>query len=201
MINRDEWGVSWTTLLPPRVIAPNAVDTDLAYGNALLGCRVPYADRVALRARQPAKPAHQLAASTTTPRCSSSSNGDGGCGAADGPRRFRRSGQPGLRTELQCAGRVRAGVAGDCRAFGRVLHIEQHFRVARHRRGCDRSAEAIELARAENNKGVGNESYDFYLLLKSERMAGWPLPANLREKVMVRLTKRETRLVIRLIGS
>jgi hypothetical protein len=44
------------------------------------------------------------------------------------------------------------------------------------------SANAIELARTENNKGVGNESYDFYVLLKSERMAGWPLPTNLREK-------------------
>jgi phospholipase C len=44
------------------------------------------------------------------------------------------------------------------------------------------SAKAIELARTENSKGLGNESYDFYLLLKSERMAGWPLPAKLREK-------------------
>jgi hypothetical protein len=30
------------------------------------------------------------------------------------------------------------------------------------------------------NRGVGNETYDFYLLLKSERMDGWRLPANLK---------------------
>ena len=41
VINRDEWGGSLTTLLPPRVIAANAVDTDLVDGNVLLGCRVP----------------------------------------------------------------------------------------------------------------------------------------------------------------
>jgi hypothetical protein len=44
------------------------------------------------------------------------------------------------------------------------------------------SAKAIDLARSENTKDLGNESYDFYLLLKSERMAGWPLPAKLRER-------------------
>jgi hypothetical protein len=44
------------------------------------------------------------------------------------------------------------------------------------------SAKVIEVARTENSKGVGNESYDFYVLLKSERMVGWPLPANLKEK-------------------
>jgi phospholipase C len=45
------------------------------------------------------------------------------------------------------------------------------------------SAKAIEVARAENSKGVGNESYDFYVLLKSERMAGWPLPAKLSQRM------------------
>jgi phospholipase C len=48
--------------------------------------------------------------------------------------------------------------------------------------GAIDSAKAIELARTENSKGIGNESYDFYVLLKSDRMAGWPLPEKLREE-------------------
>jgi phospholipase C len=41
VINRDEWGGFFDHVVPPRVIAPNAVDTDLVDGKALLGCRVP----------------------------------------------------------------------------------------------------------------------------------------------------------------
>ena len=41
VINRDEWGGFFDTVSPPRVIAPNSVDTDLVNGKALLGCRVP----------------------------------------------------------------------------------------------------------------------------------------------------------------
>jgi phospholipase C len=40
IINRDEWG-GYDTIAPPRVIAPNDLDTDLVDGKALLGCRVP----------------------------------------------------------------------------------------------------------------------------------------------------------------
>jgi phospholipase C len=41
VVNRDEWGGFYDTVVPPRVIAPNNIDTDLVNGNALLGCRVP----------------------------------------------------------------------------------------------------------------------------------------------------------------
>ena len=41
IVNRDEWGGFFDTVPPPRVIAPNKVDTDLVDGRALLGCRVP----------------------------------------------------------------------------------------------------------------------------------------------------------------
>jgi phospholipase C len=41
IINRDEWGGFYDTVVPPRAIAPNAIDTDLVDGKALLGCRVP----------------------------------------------------------------------------------------------------------------------------------------------------------------
>lgn len=41
IINRDEWGGFYDTVVPPRVVAPNEIDTDLIDGKALLGCRVP----------------------------------------------------------------------------------------------------------------------------------------------------------------
>jgi phospholipase C len=41
IVNRDEWGGFFDTVTPPRVIAPNDVDTDLVNGKALLGFRVP----------------------------------------------------------------------------------------------------------------------------------------------------------------
>lgn len=41
IINRDEWGGFFDTVVPPRVIAANDVDKDLVNGQALLGFRVP----------------------------------------------------------------------------------------------------------------------------------------------------------------
>jgi phospholipase C len=41
IINRDEWGGFYDTVPPPRVTAPNNVDTDLVDGKVLLGSRVP----------------------------------------------------------------------------------------------------------------------------------------------------------------
>jgi len=41
IINFDEWGGFYEHVAPPRVVAPNNVDTDLVNGQALLGFRVP----------------------------------------------------------------------------------------------------------------------------------------------------------------
>ncbi|MFT4112568.1 hypothetical protein [Silvibacterium sp.] len=41
---------------------------------------------------------------------------------------------------------------------------------------------AMAVAQAKHNNGEDNETYDFYLLLKSENVQGWTLPANLKEK-------------------
>jgi phospholipase C len=41
IVNFDEWGGFFDTIVPPRAIAPNDVDTDLVDGKALLGIRVP----------------------------------------------------------------------------------------------------------------------------------------------------------------
>ncbi len=44
------------------------------------------------------------------------------------------------------------------------------------------SDQAMALANRMHSKGVDNETYDFYLLLKSERTNGWHIPENLRAK-------------------
>jgi phospholipase C len=41
IINRDEWGGFYDSVPPPRVTAPNNVDTDMVEGKVLLGHRVP----------------------------------------------------------------------------------------------------------------------------------------------------------------
>jgi len=41
IITFDEWGGFFEHVPPPRAIAPNNVDPDLANGKALLGCRIP----------------------------------------------------------------------------------------------------------------------------------------------------------------
>ena len=41
VITFDEWGGFFDHVSPPRVIAPNAIDTDVVDGRALLGMRVP----------------------------------------------------------------------------------------------------------------------------------------------------------------
>src|ERR1700733_10852720 len=56
VINRDEWGGFFDHVVPPRVIAPNAVDTDLVDGQALLGCRVPTLIVSPFAVGTPAKP-------------------------------------------------------------------------------------------------------------------------------------------------
>ncbi|MGB6193501.1 MAG: hypothetical protein WBF42_13625, partial [Terracidiphilus sp.] len=43
-------------------------------------------------------------------------------------------------------------------------------------------ARATTLAQSKNNRGEDNETYDFYLLLKSQRVKGWQLPASLKDQ-------------------
>ena len=103
VINRMNGAGSLTTSPPPRVIAANAVDTDLVEGKALLGCRVPTLIVSPFARGNPAKSAHQLAA--LRPHFGAQADRMAmGTAAAFGPRRFRRGRQPCLRIEFQCPG-------------------------------------------------------------------------------------------------
>jgi hypothetical protein len=37
---------------------------------------------------------------------------------------------------------------------------------------------ADSVARTEHNAGVDEKAYDFYVMLKSDLLKGWPLPAS-----------------------
>jgi phospholipase C len=181
VINRDEWGGFFDHVAPPRVIAPNAVDTDLVDGNALLGCRVPTLIVSPFARGNPASPRiNSLLYDHTsvlkliewrwgleplTARDASDQVANLASALNFGVLDASVPALPVI-AEPPVESCISSSISG---SPGTV-------------EGAIDSAKAIELARSENNKGIGNESYDFYVLLKSERMAGWPLPANLRDK-------------------
>ena len=181
VINRDEWGGFFDHVAPPRVIAPNAVDTDLVEGKALLGCRVPTLIVSPLARGNPASPRiNSLLYDHTSvlkliewrwglePLAARDASGEVANLASALNFSVQDASVPALPVIAEppvesCTSSIISGLRG---SGGAVLD----------------SAKTIELARSESRKSAGNESYDFYLLLKSERIAGWPLPANLREQ-------------------
>jgi phospholipase C len=164
------------------VIAANAEDTDLVHGKELLACRVPTVIVSPFARGNPASPrVNSLLYDHTsvlkliewrwgleplTPRDASNEVGNLASALnfiAQDPSvpALPVIAEPPLQS---CASGIISGSRGD---GGFVID----------------TAKAIEVARTENSKGVGNESYDFYVLLKSERMAGWPLPAKLSQRM------------------
>ena len=181
VINRDEWGGFFDHVPPPRVIAANAVDTDLVDGKSLLGCRVPTLIVSPFARGNPASPRiNSLLYDHTSvlkliewrwglePLTARDASDEVANLASALNFSVQDASVPALPVIAEppvesCTSGIISGSQG---AGGAVKDI----------------AKAIEFARTENSKGLGNESYDFYVLLKSERMAGWPLPPNLREK-------------------
>jgi phospholipase C len=181
VINRDEWGGFFDHVPPPRVIAANAVDTDLVEGNALLGCRVPTLIVSPFARGNPASPRINslLYDHTSVLKLIEWRWGLQALSARDASNEVANLASA-LNFNVQDASLpalpVIAGPPLESCTASTII-------ASRSARGTViDSAKAIQVARNENSKGVGNESYDFYLLLKSERMVGWPLPANLKEE-------------------
>ncbi|MGA3048128.1 MAG: alkaline phosphatase family protein [Terracidiphilus sp.] len=180
VINRDEWGGFFDHVPPPRVIAPNAVDTDLVDGKALLGCRVPTLIVSPFTRGNPANPrVNSLLYDHTSvlkliewrwglePLTARDASDEVANLASALNFIVKDMSVPALPAIADppvesCTSNIISGSRG---AAGAAID----------------SAKAMRLAKAENGKGTGNETYDFYLLLKSERTIGWPLPAGLRE--------------------
>ena len=164
VINRDEWGGFFEHVVPPRVIAPNDVDTDLVDGKALLGCRVPTLIVSPFTRGNPAKPRihTQLYDHTSVLKliewrwaldpltARDASNEVGNLASA---LNFKKPD-----TSMPALPVIAEPVPQPCTVDN------------------DNSPDPVE-----NNTGQDDETYDLYLLLKSDLIDGWPLPDNLQE--------------------
>lgn len=181
VINRDEWGGFFDHVPPPRVVAANAVDTDLVEGKALLGCRVPTLIVSPFARGNPANPrVNSLLYDHTSVLkliewrwgLQPLSARDASNEVANLASALNFNGQDASLPPLPV---IAAPLLESCTPSA-ILE-------SRSTRGAViDSVRAMQVARTENSNGIGNESYHFYLLLKSERMVGWPLPASLNEK-------------------
>jgi phospholipase C len=179
VINRDEWGGFFDHVVPPRVIAPNAVDTDLVGGKALLGCRVPVVVSPFTRSN-PDKP------------------------RIDSLVYDHTSVLKLIEWRWQLAPLTSRDASNEIANLAHALDLNQQdtalpdlpviatppwepcfndFTLAAGQQpGPATSDQAMALANRMHSKGVDNETYDFYLLLKSERTNGWHIPENLRAR-------------------
>jgi phospholipase C len=180
VINRDEWGGFFDHVVPPRVIAPNAVDTDLVDGKALLGCRVPVVVMSPFTRGNPDKP------------------------RIDSLVYDHTSVLKLIEWRWQLAPLTSRDASNQIANLAHTLDLNQQdtalpdlpvianppwepcfndfsFAVGQQP-GPATSDQAMALANRMRSKGVDNETYDFYLLLKSERTNDWHIPENLRAK-------------------
>lgn len=179
VINRDEWGGFFDHVEPPRVIAPNQVDTDLKEGKALLGCRVPTLVISPFTRGNPAKPrinAHLY------DHCSVLKLIE-----------WRWRLDP--LTSRDASDEI-ANLAVALNFQSPNTHVPElpvipeppldpcyldTLETINQTTGLPTviPAEALAESQHENATGADEEIYDFYLMLRSDLMKGWPLPASL----------------------
>jgi phospholipase C len=195
VINRDEWGGFFDHVVPPRVIAPNNVDTDLVNGQALLGCRVPTIIVSPFTRGNPAKPTINalLYDHTSVLKMIEWRYGLAPLTARDASDEIANlavalnfsAPDPSLPAlpviaeppldpctlddilESLDASGTASGTASGALAGSAQKTVN--------------TQKAEQVAEFIHATGVDNETYDFYLLLKSPNMQGWPLPASLIE--------------------
>jgi phospholipase C len=181
VINRDEWGGFFDHVRPPRVVAPNSVDTDLVDGKALLGCRVPTVIVSPFARGNPAAPRiNSLLYDHTSvlkliewrwglePLTARDASDEVANLASALSFTIQDTSMPALPEIAQpplvpCA---LQDVFGTNSAGQTVVNTDA----------------AMRAAQAKSSAGEDNESYDFYLLMKSERVRGWTVRHNLPER-------------------
>jgi phospholipase C len=182
IINRDEWGGFFDHVVPPRVIAPNNVDTDLVDGQALLGCRVPTLIVSPFARGNPAKPTiNSLLYDHTSvlkliewrwnlvPLTARDASDE----VANLALALNFQSQDASIPTLP----VIAEPALDPCSLDDVFES-----LGVTSAPVVNTSKATQVAQQVHATGADNETYDFYLLLKSDRTQGWLLPENLIEK-------------------
>ncbi len=178
VINRDEWGGFFDHVVPPRVIAPNAVDPDLVDGKALLGCRVPSIVVSPFTRGNPAKPRINslLYDHTSVLKLIEWRFGLEPLTARDASTEVANLAlalnfkTPS--TSLPALPVIAEPPLDPC--------FFDTFETLNATTGLPaiNLPQAESVAQAQNANGADEEIYDFFLMLKSDLMQGWPLPAN-----------------------
>jgi phospholipase C len=182
VINRDEWGGFFDHVVPPRVIAPNGVDTDLVDGRALLGCRVPTLVVSPLARGNPAKPRIDSLVYDHTSvlkliewrwNLQPLTSRDASDEIANLALALNFAAPDPSLPPLPV---IAEPPLDSCTLDDLLGALDEKGRPV-----VD-TARATAVARQMHSRGADNETYDFYLLLKSERTAGWPLPEAVKDK-------------------
>ncbi|HEX4757282.1 MAG TPA: alkaline phosphatase family protein [Terracidiphilus sp.] len=176
VINRDEWGGFFDHVVPPRVIAPNSLDTDLVDGKALLGCRVPTIVVSPFTRGNPNMPRiNSLLYEHTSvlkliewrwgldPLTSRDASDEIGNLAHALNFALPDASMPSL--PMIAEPPLEACFATPVVSMNRKT-------------GVPDVQSADSVARTEHNAGVDEKAYDFYVMLKSDLLKGWPLPAS-----------------------
>jgi phospholipase C len=180
VINRDEWGGFFDHVVPPRVIAPNAVDSDLVNGQALLGCRVPTIIVSPLARGNPAKPRiNSLLYDHTSvlkliewrwdlePLTARDASDE----VANLAFALNFMAQD---TSLPALPEIAEPPLDPCTLDDILEYFDQTGAPTVN------PSRALAVAEEKRNRGEDNETYDFYLLLRSDRMQGWQVPETLK---------------------
>lgn len=182
VINRDEWGGFFDHVVPPRVIAPNNLDTDLVDGKALLGCRVPTLIVSPFTRGNPAKPRINslLYDHTSVLKLIEWRWGLEPLTARDASNEIANLAYAlnftAPDTSLPELPVIPEPAWDPCTLFDIFDSLDATG-------GTPNTAKAMAVAQEKHNRGEDNETYDFYLLLNSERTQGWPLPEKLKAKL------------------
>jgi phospholipase C len=180
VINRDEWGGFFDHVPPPRVIAPNAVDTDLVNGNALLGCRVPTIIVSPFTRGNPAKPTINslLFDHTSVLKLIEWRWGLPPLTARDASDEIANLALAlnfsSIDTSLPVLPVIAEPPLDPC-------FFDDIFESLDQTTGKPvvNDAHAMAVSQQRHATGADEEVYDFYLMLKSDRVKGWTLPAGI----------------------
>jgi phospholipase C len=183
VINRDEWGGFFDHVVPPRVIAPNNVDTDLVDGKALLGCRVPTIVVSPFTRGNPAKPTINslLYDHTSVLKLIEWRFGLQPLTARDASDEIANLAYA-LNLSSSDTSVPSLPVIAEPPTESCTLWDIINGGFDEHGHPVINPEKATAVSQAKHNRGEDNETYDFYLLLKSERTRGWRIPAGLAEK-------------------
>ena len=181
VINRDEWGGFFDHVTPPRVIAPNSVDTDLVDGKALLGCRVPTLIVSPFARGNPAAPRIDtgLYDHTSVLKMIEWRWGLAPLTARDGSDEVANLAEAlnfaVQDTSLPVLPEIAEPPLTPCT-------LEDIFEFSSAGEAVVDAEKALQVALAKNSAGEDNESYDFYLLMKSELTRGWTVRSSSKEQ-------------------